>query len=138
MKTREFEGIKVEYDEENIKVYHNGKLVFNLQGKSSVSIEELADNTVDIYELGYDDSLHVKEDESKIKVNIETIWKVEEWRHKINVRELNELEFFKDGKKLNFDEKAFEEWRFIGLNPLDFITTGHYKNAIKKKGESNG
>lgn len=42
--------------------------------------------------------------------------------------------------KIDISEGKLEEWRFIGLNNFDFITSGFYKDDIQNKnnGGNNG
>jgi hypothetical protein len=56
-------------------------------------------------------------------------WLVEE-RAKINRVPLESIEFFENGMKLDISPEVLEEWRFVGLNNIDFITTNEYHSRI--------
>ncbi len=62
-------------------------------------------------------------------VNIERILKLKEELRKINEVELSEIEFHENGKKLEIDQKNVDDWAFVGLNNVDFITTQSYKRG---------
>jgi len=62
-------------------------------------------------------------------VNIERILELKEELRKINEVELSEIEFHKNGTKLEIDPKNIEDWAFVGLNNVDFITTQSYKRG---------
>jgi len=62
-------------------------------------------------------------------VNIERILELKEELRKINEAELSDIEFHENGKKLEIDPKNIEDWAFVGLNNVDFITTHSYKRG---------
>ena len=66
-----------------------------------------------------------------MKINIEDIEKNIKYRKKVNKVSLNEIEFYKNNKKINIDPKIIEEFEFVGLNNIDFITTGYYKGKSR-------
>jgi len=64
-----------------------------------------------------------------MKVAIEYIeWLVEE-RAKINRAELDKIEFYKDGMRINIDRDIIKDFTFTGLNNIDFITSGFYEKG---------
>ncbi len=70
-----------------------------------------------------------------MKINIEVIEYIQKVRCLINSISLDKIEFYKDGKKLEFDSKIIDDFKFTGLNNIDFILTGYYKDnneEIKK------
>jgi hypothetical protein len=62
-----------------------------------------------------------------MKVNIEDILKMQEFRNSINKPSLDEIEFYLNGKKLDINPQTISEFQDIGLNNVDFITSGYYK-----------
>jgi hypothetical protein len=58
-----------------------------------------------------------------MKINVEEIIEQERRRREINRLELSEIEWFKDGVKLEVDPEDIEEWRFIGLSNVQFVTS---------------
>jgi predicted ATP-grasp superfamily ATP-dependent carboligase len=63
---------------------------------------------------------------SKIKIDIREILQISERRRQINRLNLEDIEFYDGDKKLDIDKKIVEEFEFIGLNNVDFITTDYY------------
>jgi len=62
-----------------------------------------------------------------MKVAVEYIrWLMEE-RAKINKMELQDIEFFEEGMKLEISQKIIDDFKFCGLNNIDFINSGFYK-----------
>jgi hypothetical protein len=71
-------------------------------------------------------------------ITIEFINALEEKRRKINRMDINDIEWYEDDVKLNISKDRLDEWSFIGLNNIDFITTGFYKYGWNKtKEETN-
>ncbi|KKN70099.1 hypothetical protein LCGC14_0434240 [marine sediment metagenome] len=62
-----------------------------------------------------------------MQIAVEYISWLQEERAKINRTELEDIEFFKDGMKLDIRKEAMEAWDLTGLNNVDFITSGEYK-----------
>lgn len=62
-------------------------------------------------------------------------WLVEE-RAKINRVPLESIEFFENGMKLDIQPEVLEEWRFVGLNNIDFITTNEYSRILPESAAS--
>ena len=65
-----------------------------------------------------------------IRINIEDIFEIEERRRSINKLELEDIEFCSNGVPLDIDPKVTEEFNFVGLNNIDFITTNYYLRKI--------
>jgi len=63
-----------------------------------------------------------------MKVAIEYIEWIAEERAKINRAELEDIEFFKEGMKLDISQKKINEFKFCGLNNIDFILSEYYKH----------
>jgi len=63
-----------------------------------------------------------------MRVNIEHVRKIQAERMKINKSHLKDIEWYENGKKIEISPKKIEEFRFIGLNNLDFILSGFYKD----------
>lgn len=69
-----------------------------------------------------------------MKINIEDIKKHIEFRKKINCNiELDEIEFYEKGKKIEISKKVIKEWNYTGLNNIDFISTLAYKQNPSEK-----
>jgi len=66
----------------------------------------------------------------KIKVDIEDIFEIEERRRSINELDLKDIEFCSKGVPLDIDPRVTEEFKFVGLNNIDFITTNYYLRKI--------
>lgn len=66
-----------------------------------------------------------------MKVAIEYIRWLHEERLKINLAILEDIEFFEDGMKLDIPQKVIDDFAFVGLNNIDFILTGFYKENAK-------
>ena len=62
-----------------------------------------------------------------MKIAIEYIEWLASERQKINKTPLDEIEFFKNGMKVDISKKMIEDFEFTGLNNIDFITSGFYK-----------
>ncbi len=45
----------------------------------------------------------------------------------INKVELSEIIWTKDGKVLSIPKKTIDDFEFIGLSNIDFITSGYYR-----------
>lgn len=56
-----------------------------------------------------------------MKVNIEEVLAMLEYRRSINRAELRDIEWYYQGKKLEVDQKELDVFEMIGLNNLDAI-----------------
>ncbi len=61
-----------------------------------------------------------------MKVDIEHIRYLQKEREKINKAELEDIEFFEEGKKVDISKKIIDDYKLYGLNNIDFILTGTY------------
>lgn len=67
--------------------------------------------------------------EINMKVKISEIEALVQRMSEINKPELDEMQFLDDnGNELDIDKNIIEQFQFYGLNNIDFITTGFYKN----------
>jgi hypothetical protein len=57
----------------------------------------------------------------KKRINIEDVEKLLEERRKINIIPFENIEWYKNGKKLILNPKILEEYKFMGLNNTDFV-----------------
>ncbi len=62
-----------------------------------------------------------------MKVQIEAIIDIKNYLNSINKTDLNDLELYSKHKKIDIDQEAIEEFKFTGLNNVDFITSEFYK-----------
>ena len=62
-------------------------------------------------------------------VDIEKIYELKAELKKINDAELKDIEFRENGKKLDIDKKNIEDWPYVGLSNVDFITTQSYQRG---------
>ena len=63
-----------------------------------------------------------------MRVNIEEVIQLSKKRCKINGYQFDKIEWYIGGKKLDIPQDLLEDWEFTGLNNIDFISTGYYKN----------
>lgn len=59
----------------------------------------------------------------------ETIMRMEEFRRKVNSLEIDEIEVWEEGERIEVDQKIIDKWKFIGLNTWDFITMRFWENG---------
>ena len=65
-----------------------------------------------------------------MKVDIEYIEWLQEERARINRAELADIEFYENRVRIDIPKKTIVDFSFIGLNNIDFITTGFYKDEL--------
>ena len=70
----------------------------------------------------------------KIRVSIESVNKMQEFRQFVNQGLLSEIVWTLNGKILKIDPKIIEEFELTGLNNIDFITSGMYKKGLLTNG----
>ena len=64
-----------------------------------------------------------------MQIAIEYInWLTEE-RAKINRMDLDDIEFFENGMKLDIPKKVIEDFEYTGLNNVDFITSRFFERS---------
>lgn len=57
-----------------------------------------------------------------MRVDVEHVLALYEGLRKINKVKLEDIEWFKDGVKIEIDPIEVEHFRFVGLNNTDFVT----------------
>ena len=62
-----------------------------------------------------------------MKIKIEEILELKKRFREINSQDLTNLKFSLNDKEVVIDPKFIEEFRFTGLNNIDFITSEFYK-----------
>jgi len=62
-----------------------------------------------------------------MRVDVEQVKKIQAERKKINDLELQDIEWYEDGKKVDIDPKVLAEFEFTGLCNTDFIISDTYK-----------
>ena len=67
-----------------------------------------------------------------MRVDIERIIELDEERKKINGLQISDIEFHKEGKRIHFEKRLLDDWRFIGMSNVDFITTGYFEEGSNK------
>ena len=61
-----------------------------------------------------------------MRIAVEYIrWLIDE-RNKINQTPLDEIVFFENGMQLDISKEVVDEFSLIGLNNIDFISSGFY------------
>jgi len=63
-----------------------------------------------------------------VKVNIEKLLKLKQELAEINAGDLASIEFYENGVLVDIPAEVISEWEFIGMNNVDFITTGFYED----------
>lgn len=64
-----------------------------------------------------------------MRVDIEHVRKIQAERMKINKLNFDDIEWYEDGKKVKVSSKVCEDFKFTGLNNIDFITAEIYKET---------
>jgi hypothetical protein len=65
--------------------------------------------------------------QERLSIDIEEIQRFLEWRGILNRTPLRNIDFFEDGKLVEYPETLIEEFEYTGLSNLDFIATEFYK-----------
>lgn len=68
----------------------------------------------------------------KVTIEIQDILDIKTNVDAINKLNLDEVEFTYKGETVDISKSLLGEWGFIGLNNMDFITTGFYKGKEVK------
>ena len=68
-----------------------------------------------------------------MKVNIERLEEIKKELNKINSEKLEDIEFYKDGKKIEMSKELIDKWKYIGLNNVYYITTDFYLKGDQMK-----
>jgi len=61
-----------------------------------------------------------------MRVDIEKVRWIMDERRKINIVRLEDIEWYENDKKINIPEEVVDDFSSIGLNNIDFITSGAY------------
>ena len=61
-----------------------------------------------------------------LRIDLEELFMHKEYLDKINRESLDNIEWFKDGKKVNISDMAKNDFMFTGLNNVDFILFGYF------------
>ena len=61
-----------------------------------------------------------------MRVDIEDVFKLEEDRAKVNSPDLSDIEFFKDGERVEIPKEQIDHWRFIGLSNIEFVLCSNW------------
>ena len=61
-----------------------------------------------------------------MKVNINRVLDLLSELNKINEAKLNDITWVKDGKEISVSQEMIDEYEFIGLNNVGFITNKYY------------
>ena len=69
----------------------------------------------------------------KTKINTEDIFELDKKRRAFNKLDLLDIDFYEDGKRIKISKQIIDEFRFIGLNNIDFITSGFYQGYVMRK-----
>jgi hypothetical protein len=69
-----------------------------------------------------------------MKVSVSEILRVKEYLREINQANLEEIEFLDDSNnKIDINPKHYKDFKFIGLNNVDFIFFDIYINGISSE-----
>jgi len=68
-----------------------------------------------------------------MRVDLEEIRDIMERRRKINSLNLEEIEFYEKGVKLDINPEILSDFIYTGLNNFDFITSGFYLDGWDNK-----
>jgi hypothetical protein len=64
-------------------------------------------------------------DEGKVRVDIEEVTRVKEYLASINQALLKDIEWYRNGVKVEVSPENLETWRMVGLNNADFCLCGN-------------
>jgi len=67
-----------------------------------------------------------------MKVDIEHILYLKSELKKINSVDINDIVFMENGEVVEISDEIIEDFAFTGLNNVDIITSGFYKDGFKK------
>ncbi len=67
--------------------------------------------------------------EERLRIDIEEVQRFLEWRRLLNRTPLQNIDFFEDGKVVEYPKDWIKEWDYTGLSNLDFIATEFYKTG---------
>lgn len=70
-----------------------------------------------------------------MQVNIDRVLSILEELNEINEAKIEKIQWFKDGKELIVNQEMIDEYEFVGLNNIGFITHEYYINKDSKMSE---
>jgi hypothetical protein len=56
-----------------------------------------------------------------MRVDVEDVFQANEELAKFERIKLDDIEFYRDGKKVEISKETIEQWKYIGLNNADLI-----------------
>ena len=62
-----------------------------------------------------------------MKVQIEAIIDIKNYLNSINKTDLNDIELYSQHRKIDIDQETIDEFKYAGLNNVDFIISEFYK-----------
>jgi hypothetical protein len=62
-----------------------------------------------------------------MRIDVERIIALKAELAAMNAVKLDKWELYENGERVDISEAAIEEWRWIGLNNVEFVTTTAYK-----------
>ena len=65
-----------------------------------------------------------------MKVEIEEIMRIHDRLGEINSEDLSNIVFTLNGEEVDINPKHIKDFKFVGLNNVDFIRTEFYKNGF--------
>lgn len=69
---------------------------------------------------------------SKKVVKIEDVLRIQKERSAINRLKFDDIMWTKNGKEVHISPNIKERWQFCGLNNMDFITSGTYRQKLNQ------
>lgn len=65
----------------------------------------------------------------RLRIDIEEVEKFLAWKRKLNTTPLENIAFYKNGKRVRYPQSRIKEWNYCGMTNLDFIATEYYKDG---------
>ena len=75
------------------------------------------------------ESLTLKEDTMRVRIDIEDIKALVAKRQDMNRHALNTIDFYENGKKVKISQSTLEDFELCGLTNIDFITSHYYRRT---------
>lgn len=66
-------------------------------------------------------------------IDIDDVVELKNRINRYNRMDLNDCEFWYDGRKIEVPEEELKEWRFTGLNNIDFVLSRDWPDNPKFK-----
>jgi len=70
-----------------------------------------------------------------MRIDVEELFAMQKRRDEICSIPLEQIEFFQDGKKLEFDPKAISEFRYAAFHNIDFILLNYQDCEMEEDGK---